>query len=707
MSNKVIYPIAFCVLAIYFYCLFKYSIDFPFMDDYDSSFLFIDRYIKFGTISKQISLLFLFFNEHIILLTNLITIFQYRFLGSIDLRLFCYIGGLGSFIIGYLYYLNIRQNKLFSLSLIIVILITFLPIAYITNWAMSAVQNLYILVFTFATFHLLQYKTLKTTVFSAICQFFATFTVGSGFISFFVGLLLIKSHKRLHQGIWIIIGLMNISLFFYLFLNHPHSKPTPSLGLESIPNIALYGFYFLGSSLNSITNNDILIISFGVILSFLFLQHFLSKKKIFELSPIEAFLIFLILNVGVAAAARSHGGYLQAGAHRYQPVFHNILLCLSILFLNKNWKFNIKRPTIQGGILTLFVLFYISRLVLNLDAIDKRHQTIISSIIGFECGDYSKVLYHDRLKETRGKLYKQLRNVGYVKKNYSLDKLINTKIDHKQFDNYQTINNDNYEFHLDKINGERVQDSLIVPCKVLELSGWAINETQEKSAENMYLILDSDFYSSEYGIRRKGVSNKYQNPSYLESGFHTQISLENIPTGFYSLKFCTINHKDKTKQVIKEITLYWNEQEKIKQALNTNSDIPENILPFKQLSTIKANTSYGLNINNQKAPPKKGAIIIEKNILNITGWALDKYAEKLASGVYILIDNQPFLANYGYARPDVAKFHNNPTYTPCGFSLNIPTAKIGKGEHVVEIRVVRTDKKSIYASDKKIKILIK
>jgi hypothetical protein len=117
-------------------------------------------------------------------------------------------------------------------------------------------------------------------------------------------------------------------------------------------------------------------------------------------------------------------------------------------------------------------------------------------------------------------------------------------------------------------------------------------------------------------------------------------------------------------------------------------------------------TINGLEMN------KKDPIIIvgadPKNSITITGWAVDDVAKDKAGGVFINIDDQLDIpALYGLDRPDVAEHFKNKRYRFSGFAASFSTSILEKGRHTLSLKIVTTDKKGYYVSNKKILLEIK
>lgn len=80
----------------------------------------------------------------------------------------------------------------------------------------------------------------------------------------------------------------------------------------------------------------------------------------------------------------------------------------------------------------------------------------------------------------------------------------------------------------------------------------------------------------------------------------------------------------------------------------------------------------------------------------ISGWAVDGSTNTPAGGVDVVIDEAPYVAQYGIVRTDVAASYNRPDYTSSGFQLVLAPGKLSKGPHSVSIRIISSDRKSYY-----------
>ncbi len=90
----------------------------------------------------------------------------------------------------------------------------------------------------------------------------------------------------------------------------------------------------------------------------------------------------------------------------------------------------------------------------------------------------------------------------------------------------------------------------------------------------------------------------------------------------------------------------------------------------------------------------------------MTGWAVDQLSQKAASRVYLMIGDNLFLAEVGIARPDVAGFHNMPSYSRSGWKLEIPSEMVGEGVHPLRLIIINHNGTGYYSVTDKRKLLV-
>ena len=80
----------------------------------------------------------------------------------------------------------------------------------------------------------------------------------------------------------------------------------------------------------------------------------------------------------------------------------------------------------------------------------------------------------------------------------------------------------------------------------------------------------------------------------------------------------------------------------------------------------------------------------------IVGWAVDQQAKAAAGGVEIAIDGNPFAAQYGKPRPDVASAYQVPSYGNAGYSLELTAETFAPGTHTAFVRILSSDRKGFW-----------
>jgi hypothetical protein len=82
----------------------------------------------------------------------------------------------------------------------------------------------------------------------------------------------------------------------------------------------------------------------------------------------------------------------------------------------------------------------------------------------------------------------------------------------------------------------------------------------------------------------------------------------------------------------------------------------------------------------------------------VVGWAVDLPRKLPVNGVDIVIDGRRYAARYGASRPDVAAYLQAAIYDPSGFDLSLAAGTLEKGRHVLSVRIVGSDGRSILES---------
>jgi len=151
------------------------------------------------------------------------------------------------------------------------------------------------------------------------------------------------------------------------------------------------------------------------------------------------------------------------------------------------------------------------------------------------------------------------------------------------------------------------------------------------------------------------------------------------------------------------------EQKKARGKKKKNAKKKKPLPPMNKLTkSAKSTTGYINLINNTKITKDLTKTPrITDDTLKISGIAIDKPRKTAAAGVYVKIGKKYYKTKYGQANKALAKRLKNPKYSRSGFRVNIPSAKIGKGDYEVEVFVVSSDRKNYYKQKNPVKIKIR
>ena len=303
--------------TIYFYLIFSYSLNLPFADDF-AQFDDSIRIIQSINFSEQFSLLFASHNEHRVAFTRLAFTLSYLLFGEIDLRFLIFIGNAALVALLYLFFKTLKVPRSNLLYFIPVSTLLF-QLSFWKNmtWAVSALQNQYILLFTGLTFYLLSRKSSPAFYSAFFFAVFSVFTHGGGWVTIFLGWIILLLHKSYQKSsIWA-CGALLFGFFYFKSFHSITNIFTEIQSLEGFKNFLMFYFAFLGSSLS--LDKMYIAAGFGVILSFYLF--YLTWDKYYEKNiTVFMFMVYIFLNAFLVAMARSGLAVENVFAPRYKIV---------------------------------------------------------------------------------------------------------------------------------------------------------------------------------------------------------------------------------------------------------------------------------------------------------------------------------------------------------------------------------------------------
>jgi hypothetical protein len=91
---------------------------------------------------------------------------------------------------------------------------------------------------------------------------------------------------------------------------------------------------------------------------------------------------------------------------------------------------------------------------------------------------------------------------------------------------------------------------------------------------------------------------------------------------------------------------------------------------------------------------------LQEPMITLAGWAVDREAGGPSAGVAINVDGrQDVPAEYGQERLDVALFFDRPSYWHSGFAASLPVEKLGRGRHLLRLKILSADHRQYYSSE--------
>jgi hypothetical protein len=107
------------------------------------------------------------------------------------------------------------------------------------------------------------------------------------------------------------------------------------------------------------------------------------------------------------------------------------------------------------------------------------------------------------------------------------------------------------------------------------------------------------------------------------------------------------------------------------------------------LLRVADNTDYSLDVfNGVNAPMLHQPIRVSlRGDVDLVGWAVDRDRSALPAAVDAVIDGKAWPAQIGARRDDVAAHFHQPGFAKSGYSLALPAATLGAGQHQLRIRV--------------------
>jgi len=270
------FSFTFIPLAIFIYCLIAYTINLPWLDDFEVGPYTLQQWLKTTEIEKKMNLIWVPNNEHRVITLKLLVLFNYYVFDQFNIQWMIWQSHL--YLIPLLYFIFKvlpEENRWLSFA---IINLTYLSFQYTlaSYWMIAAVQHNAVIGFGLISMYLLSKN--KYFGFSIFFTFLACLSNSDGLFFIPIGTFLLLLQFNLKKTIiWLILL---TSLIYILFQNYPswnYHTNAIQFFLEN-PSKSFFGFfYFLGGYADFFKSNSIPIRLYTTGIFGLFLVLFWAK----------------------------------------------------------------------------------------------------------------------------------------------------------------------------------------------------------------------------------------------------------------------------------------------------------------------------------------------------------------------------------------------------------------------------------------------
>ena len=270
------FSFTFIPLAIFIYCLIAYTINLPWLDDFEVGPYTLQQWLKTTEIEKKMNLIWVPNNEHRVITLKLLVLFNYYVFDQFNIQWMIWQSHL--YLIPLLYFIFKvlpEENRWLSFA---IINLTYLSFQYTlaSYWMIAAVQHNAVIGFGLISMYLLSKN--KYFGFSIFFTFLACLSNSDGLFFIPIGTFLLLIQFNLKKTItWLILL---TSLIYILFQNYPswnYHTNAIQFFFEN-PSKSFFGFfYFLGGYADFFKYNSIPIRLYTTGIFGLFLVLFWAK----------------------------------------------------------------------------------------------------------------------------------------------------------------------------------------------------------------------------------------------------------------------------------------------------------------------------------------------------------------------------------------------------------------------------------------------
>ncbi|MGB7265374.1 MAG: hypothetical protein WBC92_07660 [Terracidiphilus sp.] len=314
--------------ATFFYgILFDHLVDLPVSDDYDALLRFLNEMVQAkGAAAKFSTFLGDQHNEYKLFFGNAVTWAQFSLLGHVNFAQLCVLGDSAVLVLAFLLWsIFLPNEKDLARRLAL-----FVPVAWLLfqleywetlNYAMAALQNLWVIVFWLGAILCLQRTTRKAYAGALILYALAIGASGEGFVLLPVGLLILAMQRQFLRVVgWLAVSAVCIAAYAYHYnpmssQARPHSSVFATL-LYMRPDYAVVFAGNAGAITPGLAASVEICLALGTVIVLLF--GWLAWRGYIRRNPLVSYcVLFLLLTAVGVAGMRSDLGLTQGLSSRY------------------------------------------------------------------------------------------------------------------------------------------------------------------------------------------------------------------------------------------------------------------------------------------------------------------------------------------------------------------------------------------------------
>ena len=335
--------------AIFYYLLLKSQTSIPFSDDYGSVLDFMLKLKHENLLGKFVLILTAQHMEYRLAFQNAIFALQYGLLGHSDVRSLSLLGNLFVLPICGVLYLLWRASP----NSRITTLVGFVPVSWLLfqlqyasalNCAMSALQNLAVVLFALLSIYLGSRPTSAAFGASCLSLVLAVASSGNGLFLIPVGaVMLLQRHEFKRFAVWVLVGSFLCIGYFYGY--DYNSRQSSNHGIfNSLTHISpIWASSFLGSI--ATIRNVVPAVALGVALVILFF--WATRDRLFDRNPAVYYaMLFFLLTAIMVSGIRSDLGLVNSLQSHYR-ITSTMMIVLAYIYISE--KLSVRMPTSTVG----------------------------------------------------------------------------------------------------------------------------------------------------------------------------------------------------------------------------------------------------------------------------------------------------------------------------------------------------------------------